>query len=238
MALPVRAMITDLRHKFASKGSTYGNVRWLSHHIPKTAGRSLEQALVEAFGAESLFEAYSNTTTSKRLNKGEKLWTPATAVVIHGHFCPHKEHIRQFPNAQRIIWIRDPLDRAISLMRYILRTPGLKNPAFHKFRKQFSREPQIDKLIENFLTNPELFPSTRIYERYLTGFSKTDFAFIGRTEHFEADLRSLSDIMKVELRPSHVNRDRQSYVEMPCPDLKTLLKSEYDFLKDWLSAQN
>jgi hypothetical protein len=96
---------------------TYDRDRLLiSLHVPKTAGSSLRQTLVEWFGEDLAFHY--------RGVRGEAPATvaPRRGLCVHGHFnrCRGIGALQYYPAAaQFIVFLRDPFDRFVSQWRYL-----------------------------------------------------------------------------------------------------------------------
>lgn len=231
----IRGWYMNTRHSLVGQKISYPSVLWLSYHIPKTAGSSFGYALKAAFGSNHVYDAYYASRAPARLNEGQPIWIPDRIRVIHGHFTPHVEHKRLFPNAKRIVWIRDPLERSASLMKFVLRT-DLRRASFKDFKSQYSGQ-NIDHndLLEIFLTDERFHKENNIYKHYLNGLSSSDFAFIGRTESYDDDLKQLEILMGVTLEVFNKNTAGSSTSKgLDRERLQPLLKSEYDFLSHWL----
>ncbi len=223
------------RNDFASENTVYPNVKWLSHHIPKTAGTSLYNSLEIAFGRDKILRAYHDFKQAKKLTAGRAIWVPKNTEIIHGHFRPHVNHIKQFPNAKRIVWLRDPLETNWSLLNDWLRMTD--TPMYKYFYKTYLKGNNYDKaaLFELMMKDENFYSRTRIFSSYLKNFKKEDFAFVGHIDNYNKDIVKLGELMNKTLKPFTKNVDAKK-VEMPFDKLKykETLKSEYDLLTQWI----
>lgn len=96
-----------------SKGHPHTNIRWVSYHIPKTAGSSLRASLEQNYPSQ-VFGAYASTG-AKEISRGEPLWLPKHCRIIHGHFKPHESHLEVFPNSKRMVWVRESCRSSLQL---------------------------------------------------------------------------------------------------------------------------
>ena len=204
---------------------SYNNIEWVSYHIPKTAGTSFRRSLCDAFGKKSVYGVYARTNAIE-FNKGEMAWIPRGTKLLHGHFYPHRNHENLFKNAKKIIWLRDPVKRAWSLLNHTL---DIKNNkiVLDYINKKF--------LNPNALSREEMFLSILAdeksklfftkYHASLSNFSKSYFDFIGNTEEYERDLNRLSGLMNKELKNFQVNLSSN---HAPPPAIPTKLLSYFD----------
>ena len=233
---PVKKVLRQaiaVRHRLGVRPAK--QVMWISHHVPKTAGTSFRRALDSAFGHPNVCKAYHISNYAPRLSAGKAVWVPPWTKVIHGHFSPHQNHNRQFPSAQRIVWIRDPVSRVVSLLNFIDgRT--MRSEHFEDFKRSFPRnQVPFEERLDQFLKTTELEGQTRIYKQYLYSFGKEDFAFVGRTEHYEEDILKLHDLMGVELPALHVNAaSKRSPSAIDRAYFQNVLSEEYEIISLFL----
>ena len=181
------------------------SVEWLSYHIPKTAGTSFRKSLCEAYGSGAVYGVYVDTN-AKEFSEGELAWIPSKTKLLHGHFYPHKNHSNLFQNAKKIIWLRDPIKRAWSLLNHTLDVNNnqiVKDYLTKKFlnhdnisREEMFLEVLADKNSERFFTR---------YHKSLANFPKSFFDFVGKTEDYENGIAILSGLMDKELKNFNVN---------------------------------
>lgn len=107
---------------------------------------------------------------------------PEDLEVVHGHFSPElMEHYRRiFPDAKIITMLRDPYERAISHIRYILDRPntGIR-PSW-----------LIDGMsLEEILLHPALL---EYQSKNLHGLKPSEYYFVGTVERIEQSIGILS----------------------------------------------
>ena len=145
----------------------------LSVHIPKTAGVSFRQILAELYREDILLKYWQMTDARGRVVSH----VPGHVRCIHGHFHP-EALLPEFPRAQLVTWVRDPVERVISSYYHRLRSPDWLHPVDRELhaRKLSLVEFAALDLMRNEMT------------RYFGAKQPGDFAFIGQTERFESSL--------------------------------------------------
>ena len=233
--LPIELWHLNVKQKYAKSQDQFPNVDWLSHHIPKTAGSSLHQAFDAAYQHKHIQEVYPFNDLPKRLASGQPVWVPKGTRLIHGHFRPHKNHKSQFPNAGRLVWIRDPIERNISLLSHLLEEEMLQT-RFIDFKLKYTRNKySINDLFSLMIEDESLYSATRIYESYLKGFRKSDFAFVGKVSQYKEELKRLEGIMKIPLQEYHKGiNTRKMIPNIDTEYFRLKLKSEYELLEEWI----
>ena len=147
----------------------------VSIHIPKAGGSSLRHALCSVYGTH-LWADYTRQWSPSDAHLAE---IPKSARCLHGHFEADAFKTR-FPDAKLITWIRNPVDRIVSLYRHILHRPDLENSYIREIHQhqpdlvEFSQIPWVSNHAFN----------------YLKDFSPEDFTFVGFLEDFACSLRS------------------------------------------------
>lgn len=233
--LPLKPSYLNLRQAFARSDDQFPHVEWLSHHIPKTAGMSLKHSFRHAFGEVHFQEVYSDSYLPKRLSNGKPIWIPGEINIIHGHFRPHGNHKTQFPEARRIIWIRDPVERNISVLNHWLRKNMKTNKAIQSLRDSYAnKKKSFAELFALMMDDKNLLRTTRIYETYLKDFCKEDFAFIGHVNTYKEDLMRLEKLMGVKLLEFDKNvKPTTLGLDIDIQYYRKKLQSEYDLLEKW-----
>lgn len=158
----------------------------LSLHIPKTGGSTFRQLLEQQFGGglvldygdRPLSHGYAWRRIKARALGRDRL--PADAACVHGHFLAGK-YRRRYPQASWAVWMRDPVERAISHYLHWKRHPNPKNSACRALMER-------DFAFEAFV---ELAPLRNIHKRFMDGMEPEDFVFLGVTEHYAQSLALL-----------------------------------------------
>lgn len=227
------------RMDWASEKSVYPNVKWLSHHIPKTAGTSFYYTLENEFGIEGVWRAYDHFKLGRKLTQGKPVYVPSKAKVVHGHFRPHDHHHIYFPNAQRIVWFRDPLETAWSWMRHWLKYKEGETYEYIHEKYIKDKNPDLETLFECLLKDEKTWHPTRIFSAFLQNSKREDFAFVGRVSHYEEDLKRLSEVMGTPLKSFQENINVENK-DLPFDrdKFKSILQTEYDFIDQWISEGN
>lgn len=174
------------------------------YHIPKSAGTSFKESLVKAFGYKRCFFATQKNVV-KNINKDEPIKLPKEVLVLGGHFHAKEVHTRQFPNAKRIVWLREPLSRAFSEMNHILRHKvqpgyGIINNLVPSWSDMNGRE-----LFETLLKDPKTCSIFKVYARFLGNVEPDFFDFIGCVENLDVDLKRCSTIIGKRFEAQELN---------------------------------
>ncbi len=180
----------------------------ISIHVPKTAGTTFKKILRQIYHPEEIFFDYPHRGDLRH----NMLTNPKPGIkVIHGHFPSHK-YDSKFPECRKIIWLRDPIKRLISLYFFwktwqILVESDGENLAPVKESSltflEFAAKPEMQNIIK----------SKFVQEQKLT-----DFYFVGIQEFFSEDLHELKGMLnwsEYELETQNTN---------PYPEYKLLLK--------------
>ncbi|GAC13351.1 sulfotransferase family protein [Aliiglaciecola lipolytica] len=211
------------------------SVLWLSHHIPKTAGTSLKLGYTQVFGARAVKHLYSPDEV-KVVGSGDGIRVPYGTQILHGHFHAHPEHTRLYPKAKRIVWVRDPVERAWSLLGHLLAVQQEKQE-YQIILEEFGDKVEENKLdvFEFFLTHPRLRVLNRPYQNHFSKVPISDFHFVGKTHQYATDLKRLSNLMGVDI-PLLEKNVRASGQGLPSDRTlyKQLLEDEYNIVENYL----
>lgn len=219
-----------------SESLPHPNIAVLSHHIPKTAGSSLRGAFEEALGTRNVYGVYANTGASA-MSKGEEIWLPSKAKVLHGHFKPHINHTKTFPNAIRAVWVRDPLERLWSLVGHLLALKE-KHPHYILLKEKLpksSLESQ-ESIVKELVLNTTIEAFTNTYRRFFKSVPIEEFGFVGSKHKYDEDLQQLSDLTEIQLKTLQVNRRTSQTYQLPSSikQLESHLHHEYEIVGDFL----
>lgn len=213
----------------------YPSVQWVSYHIPKTAGTSLRTALVKAYGTDAVFGAYRQSG-SRALSQGKAIWLPNKTRVVHGHVKTHARHAEIFPNARRIVWVRDPIQRAWSLLTRLLEVKE-KDPFYPLFKARYLDKGITDKeaLFECFVKDNDMNRAIYGYRMYFKAIPPSEFDFVGSVHSMHEDMERLSACLGVDLGMQSRNK-RTGGKDMPDSlyALKPLFEKEYRLVEPYL----
>ncbi|MDO6617653.1 hypothetical protein [Shewanella sp. 6_MG-2023] len=220
-------------------GSVFPQVNWLSYHIPKTAGTSLRFSLEKGLGVARIQYAYHHSF-AKALSNGEPVWCNDKTQILHGHFAYHDNHPIIYPNARKMVWLRDPSQRAWSLLNHWLR---VKSGAPYKWLEQeyltnSKLASDTNLLFEEVILNNRFKNQFAAYEVYLNGLDKTDFAFVGQCENFSAEIQRLERILSVKLPILSLNKNQSKH---QLNDSNRIIfdkhfQDECELYHDWISS--
>ncbi len=157
----------------------------ISVHIPKTAGTSFRLFLERLYGPQ-FRPMYSEEETDPDLAAVFE-FSPETRC-LHGHI-QATAFARQFPNALRITWLREPVQRIVSSYHQYLRHP--ESECRCSVSQRMRREGW--SLLE-FAGTPEI---RNQQTWYLDALPWDQFLFIGITERYEESLRLLCHLLGV-----------------------------------------
>jgi hypothetical protein len=208
-------------------------------HIPKTAGTSLRVMLEAYAGAERLFSAYPGDDPS-HAHLGDWSDLPAAKQLGYRAALGHYSYgafdaIIQNPQKYFITFLRNPIDRIISLYKHTLVT----HPAYVNSEAKladFLNDPDEDIRIQidNHQTRmvagtPNQIPITReSFERALSNM-KDNFGFIGLTEHFAQDVANLASHIQAAppLERVNVSIDRRTRDDFSEADLHEIRQRNF-----------
>jgi len=221
-----------VRQRLVGSNAQFKNVELLSYHLPKTAGTSLYLSLEEAYGAERIKRVYE-PKDHQPLTSGEPFWVSSSTRVLHGHFRPHPMHVIQFPNAKRIIWVRDPIERCWSLLRHWLKLENGKRYQIFKAKHIKTGNETPEELFDCLVNDPEFVSLRLIYQTFMQNVEANHFHFVGKAEDFDNELKRLSDIVGKDLK-SHAANVNQINKDLPFKkaDYFSHFESDYRFLED------
>ena len=173
----------------------------ISIHVPKTAGVSFRRLLQRVYGESEVALDYGDRVLdpTSDFRRDPAAWTQGTraryletlraqepaARVVHGHFTAGK-YAGEFPEARRIVWLREPIARLVSHYCYWLDLPPTSN-ALHR------------RLVEERLSLEEfaaLEPMRDVMSgTFLGGVDFAELDFVGLQENFDEDLRRLGRLL-------------------------------------------
>ncbi len=169
----------------------------VSLHLPKTAGTSLAETLRAAFPAPGACHV-EYTDQPMQHPRWLRRWhalrrglagrgaLAAELACIHGHFLPIKYRFAEGQRPVRYVtWLREPVERLASHYHYWIRDYDGLDPS-QPMRNRVLREAWS---FERFALGAEL---RNLYHEYLWRFDPAGFAFIGITEHYDADLECMA----------------------------------------------
>lgn len=148
----------------------------ISIHVPKTAGTTFKDILLQVYGREGV--CVDNQPGYPEIG--------AKVRVIHGHF-PTIKYEGKYPGAKRIIWLRNPVERLISQYFYWKGLPLGNNPF---------NDPHHKLVIEQNLSIVEFAEMPEMRNLMYKATSEkpiTNFYFIGIKEYFDEDLKKLKE---------------------------------------------
>ena len=205
---------------------------WFSHHIPKTAGTSLRESYQKAFGKSQVFQLYKPSQVVK-FERGDFNLLNTRPLIIHGHFKPTVKQVKDGIRIKRIVWLRDPVARAWSLLKHLTQTQNYKSE-FRLLERAFGdsvKELDEEKLYF-FLSEPSFKHLHQPYQNYFKHVSINEFDFVGKVENYSDDIKRLGNYMGVELR--HFERNvRDVNLVIETEKFSYLLEKEYEIVKDY-----
>ncbi len=193
----------------------------ISVHVPKTAGVTFRTLLREVYGPSALRLDYDDRALDplSTFQADPALWQadsagqaaalPPETRVIHGHFNGAK-YDRAFPDARKIVWLRDPVSRLVSHYHYWRDLP----PSPHSLHR---------RLLDEHLSLVEfarLEPMRNILANvFLRDCRLEDFAFVGIQEHFATDLPTLGTLLgwAADLTVGQENRNPRAEYRSAAP---------------------
>ncbi len=150
-------------------------VEIISVHVPKTAGSAFTKVLLRVYTPEGVLLDYPYDKNYQRqfMKEGD-----SKVRVIHGHFQGGK-YKHNFPDAKRIIWLREPVKFLISYYYFV---------KVYR-RTEFYNLLQKEKL--SFWDFVEIPKVQNIMSGYVRKMKLKDFYFVGIQDFFAEDLEEL-----------------------------------------------
>lgn len=174
-------MSESISNEFIKPGNS--NVDIISVHVPKTGGTTFKRVLKQVYGDEEIFFDYPH----KGPIRNKLLTSDRSEIrIIHGHF-PGDKYDDKYPDARKVIWLRNPINRLISHYFFwkswqVLTVPRQRIEADDlRSVVEFAERPEVQNILAaNFLKNQSL----------------KDFYFVGIQEFFREDLIQLERVLK------------------------------------------
>lgn len=169
----------------------------ISIHIPKTAGTSFREQLVQNYGKNAITQfdiIYEEGIIKYKIN-GEyvekPLFNPETKV-IHGHFEYFRliEFCPKLVKTPTITWLRDPAQRVISNYNY------LKEKLFQEISTNALASSLASRMLCTLAQFSALENERNKMSKFLKGISAEGLFFIGLVENYEKDLTALAVKLK------------------------------------------
>lgn len=207
------------------------SIELISYHIPKTAGTSIKNALISAYGQKRVFDVYEGTGPFE-LSNGNPIWFPRKSKVLHGHFQAVPQHLEQFPNAKRVVWLRDPIARSLSHLNHVL---ALKQPTkvYEKLWQRYLSKGITDtvELFNLSIEEPDMRHLYATYHQYLRQVDIAEFDFVGKVENIATDMARFESLVGHSMQLEHHNSSQMNTTEPLLDkvrqDAKDLLHREY-----------
>ena len=160
--------------------------KYLSIHIPKTAGVSIRNIPKEHFGPGFVLYYWQITDAWGQVLAE----VPSDATCVHGHY-QADQLANTFPDSALITWVRDPAERVVSSYYHRLRDPDWQHPVCEELHRR--------KLS---LTGYAALPLVRNEMSHFFG-SKLpeDFFFIGIVEEFDRSLARMAQMLGITAAP-------------------------------------
>jgi hypothetical protein len=211
----------------------------ISVHVPKTGGVSFLEVLKRCYGDGLLLDYRDRPMARGTLGRLAKTLAGSLHArrgaldryrCIHGHFLPIK--YRFLPDRSFAIWLRDPVELAVSRYHYFRR--HLK-PEDIQYRRYFKRH---GGSLEAFVRLPHF---QNVYTKYLFGMRLEDFDFIGITEDYAASLELFRRVYGIEddleERMENANPEKEgSRYEIPGDLREAIMKSNQKDMALYRSA--
>jgi hypothetical protein len=167
----------------------------LSLHIPKTGGLTFGRVLAAIY-REDFYCSYREITNCR----GEPLASlPANIRCVHGHI--HAEELlERYPAARLVTWVRDPVQRVVSLYHYWRREPDWQHPLCRTLHER--------RL--SLLDFARMEDARNDMSRYFGRLRPEDFSFIGILEELPASMELF--FRRFDLRPLPVSHGHRNPV--------------------------
>lgn len=202
---PSRGIFVDRGNRFSLQSATDRPQMIVSVHIPKTAGSSFKDLLIQYLG-EQVCLRYGQTPLRYRA-EGDSippldLGAAASAcAVVHGHFVADRVNLPIDAKPAYAVWLRHPVERLISHYFFWKRQPYLDQPLCRRLIEE-----EMD--IETFSA---LDAMRDLQSFFLGAIPLSHFDFVGVTEHFEESIERFNATFGTDLHPAmtvNANRDK------------------------------
>lgn len=167
-------------------------MRYVFIHVPKTAGTSLVHAFIKLFGDQYVLQRYPDQNPVRTW--WQKMYRRLSLFVreyvwmyrfIVGHV-PVTDYLRRMPdgsfqkrhNDVYMIFLRNPLERAISHYYYWQQISDTRNKLWNDFQEN-------KPTVEDFLLNPIY---ANFHTRYLKEYPIEAFDFVGISEEYDKSI--------------------------------------------------
>lgn len=210
-------------------------IYWCIYHVPKTAGSSLRQSFTQALGEQAVFGIYRNTGASE-LGAGKPVWVPLRSSVLFGHFPTNIAHRAMFPNAKMVTWVREPLERAWSLLGHYLAVKE-QSPQYRVIKENYIDKGVSKKaaIFERMLKENTFKASMNVYAHYFNQIPLDKFDFVGSVSKNTEDLKRLQRFIGKPLQEAQENvRNSASTFPSSLRYLEKELASEYELVDRFL----
>ena len=176
-------------NEFANRKKIHNNLKIISLHIPKTAGTSFRNILLDVYGKNQLARFDINRSRNAIEINQEKLIgeLPENLAVLHGHF-HYQDLIKKFilpPDLKLITWLRHPVKRVISNYLYLEKT-------LHKLVIP-ERHDLLIKMQKSLLEYASMEINRNRMSKHLRTVRLSELYFVGIVEHFSEDLQELAE---------------------------------------------
>lgn len=210
--------------------TVFNGVQWLSHHIPKVTESFLLDEYRYLWGSDGVHTAYQQSGAAT-LTRGELLEVENDIKVIHGHFTPHTNQKRYYPNARHAIWVRDPLERAWLLFQQVMDKHAPK-PMYDKLKSELLDKgvTSQEALFEHFVIAPEWRKQVLAQSHYFENLKPEQFDFIGLASRFKKEFKVFSALATGYVQESNTVPNLESEIPPFVSNFKEVFKPEYEIL--------
>jgi hypothetical protein len=170
---------------------SHSNLKFISLHIPKSAGTSFQSTLTQIYGSEQVARLDIKPQIQKVLLHGIEINNPVNLMqfkVLHGHFSiqhlyQHFPYLQDFP---LVTWLRNPIDRVLSNYYYL-------NEILVGFLEEHEQNRTVlDKMMKTLDEFIHSDINRNLIHKHLAGYSLNQFEFIGIVENYENDLAQMA----------------------------------------------
>jgi hypothetical protein len=217
-------------------------VELLSVHIPKTAGTSFRNTLIEVYGSEAVTRV--DYPPEDQRDQEDPFAPPPEELsrkvkVLHGHFNPVDlgEFYAGIPKDVKVItWVRNPVERVISNYFYLRQ----------RIRDEIRDNTPLNVGVTNRMVKTLMEYAIQDIARnrmasFLRGMPLDQFTFVGIQEHYTEDLSHLAKILGWINYVEHfhnVTEDKYSDVsEETWEEIKALNSLDWELYQEALAIR-
>jgi Sulfotransferase family len=169
----------------------FNKTKLVSLHIPKSAGTSFQNTLIEIYSTKKVARLNIKPQINKLFLNGMEIDDTTNLSnfdVLHDHFSLNSlyHHFPFLESLPLVTWLRNPVDRVLSNYYYL-------NEILVGFLEEHEQNRTIlDKMMKTIDEFIHSDINRNLIHQHLTGYSLNYFKFIGIVENYDNDLAQMA----------------------------------------------